>query len=106
MFKDIQSILPKSIQRSGLGKKMDEVRVLEEFTILTDKLLPGDVRSGVRPMSLNARVLTVASLSSFATSLLKKNEAALIKELNQTMKAQLVRKIVYLTWIILWSVVN
>ncbi len=97
MFKDIQSILPKSIARSGLGKKMDEAQVLEIFNEVADKIIPGDIRDTVRPLYLNSRILTIASLSGYATEILRKKEAETIKLINQKMTSQIVRKLNFLT---------
>lgn len=96
-MQDIQSILPRSIRRSGLGQKMEEAQVLELFNEFADQVLPGDVRESVRPLYLGGRILTIASLSGFATNELRQREAEVLKYINQRMTGQIVRKLNFLT---------
>jgi len=76
---------------------MEEAQVFDFFNMIAEQLLPGDKRDSVRPVYLNSRVLTVASLSSFATAELKQKEAQVISFINEKMAGRAIRKISFLT---------
>lgn len=97
MFNDIQSILPKSLKRSGLGPKMEEAQIFDLFNEIADRIMPGDVRESIRPIYFNSRILTIASLSSFATAEMKQKEDLIIGFINEKMTRRAVRKLAFLT---------
>ncbi len=90
----IADILPNAIRRSGLGRKIREQEVLEAFELAADQFLPGDLRSYVRGMYVRSSILTVASLSGYATNILKPQEKeilAYIKKIDPRIKTEKIR---------------
>lgn len=97
MFSDIQSLLPKTIKRSGLGRQVLETKAIETFHGLADQLVTGDVRDSLRAMYLSGSTLMVASLSPFATEEIRKNESRIVSYINCQLGEPAVRRLGYLT---------
>jgi hypothetical protein len=69
-----------------LGKKLKETEALELFEVVIDGYLPGDLRASVRAVQFHNQVLTIASLSSYATRELKRYEPAIIRHMNSQLE--------------------
>lgn len=90
----IADILPRAIRRSGMGRKIREQEVLEAFELAANEFLPGDLRSYVRGMYSRGSILTVASLSGYATNILKQREReilAYIKKIDPRITTEKIR---------------
>lgn len=95
MFHDISKILPKSIQRAGISKRVGAVTVIEAFSTIIGDFLSPELAKKVRPLFVRDKVLTIASLSSIASQEVKLKEAELIAKINEKIGKTAVEKIRY-----------
>jgi hypothetical protein len=96
MFLDIKSLLPKSLNRSGLGQQIKMAQIIEIFEHIADQVIPADLRSSVQAVYYKNKVLSVASLSFIAQQELRRREDVFIKKINQDMGEEVVCKFTYL----------
>lgn len=93
-MQSIADIIPNAIRRGGLGRKLREQEIIEAFELAANELIPGDLRSYVRGMYVRGSILTVASLSGVATTILKEKESvilAYIKKIDPRITIQKIR---------------
>jgi hypothetical protein len=93
-MQSIADIIPNAIRRGGLGRKLREQEILEAFELAANRFVPADLRSYVRGMYVRGTILTVASLSGTATTIMKQKEKeilAYIKEIDSRIKIEKVR---------------
>lgn len=77
-MESIAEIMPKALRRGKLGRQIKEQELLEAFEMTADQFLPGDLRSYVRGMYVRGNVLTIASLSGYATELIKTKQTEIL----------------------------
>jgi predicted nucleic acid-binding Zn ribbon protein len=101
MFKDIKNLLPKSMNRSGLSKKVRIAGVLKLFQSEAKKILNKDLAEQIKPLYIKHGVLTVATLSSLAAKKLQEHEKKILRKINMVFEDKKdekeVEKIKYLT---------
>ncbi len=83
MFKDIKTLLPRSVKRAGLTKKVLAAGALKVFQSEAKKILDDDLTAGVKPLYIRRGVLTVATLSSLAAKKLQENEKKILRKINR-----------------------
>jgi hypothetical protein len=74
-MESISKILPGSLRRGGLGRKVREQEIITAFGMAADSFLPADLRHAVRGLYVRSGILTVASLSSYATEALRRYQS-------------------------------
>jgi hypothetical protein len=92
----IGNILPNTLKRGGIGRKLREVEALEFFELEADQALPGDLRGSVRGITVQGSVLTIASLSGYATRELKRQEGYILANINAKIEGKKIERIKYL----------
>ncbi|HJV33107.1 MAG TPA: DUF721 domain-containing protein [Patescibacteria group bacterium] len=78
MFTKIGSILPESMEKSGLAPKLAKARVLSIFEERARALLPEALGRSFKPLRLEQGTLTVACKSSASAHALKAAEPELL----------------------------
>jgi hypothetical protein len=96
MFKDIKTLLPRSVKRAGISRKLQTAGILHIFRQEAEKILQGDLTDQVKPLYMKRGVLVVATLSSLAAKKLQENEKKLLRRLNRAGGEEAVEKIEYL----------
>lgn len=82
MFTKIGTILPESMEKSGLAPKLAKARVLSMFEERARAVLPETLALAFKTVKLEEGTLTVACKSSAAAHALKAIEADLRAELS------------------------
>lgn len=95
MFKDLKSILPKSIKRAGIANQIDNLRVMELYGNIAKQII-GNSENVLRPVYVKNKILTVASLSAAAVKELGFFESKIIQEINREMGGCAIEKINYI----------
>jgi predicted nucleic acid-binding Zn ribbon protein len=96
MFHSLKNLLPKSLERSKIGRQVEISMVLEEFSRAVEKILGEKSARRIKPLYLKNRVITVATLSSVLAQELKLNEDKIIKKINEKFGREIILKIRYL----------
>lgn len=96
MFKDLKSILPKTIKRAGISDKIDNLRVLELYSEIV-KPIAENSENVLRPIYIKGDVLTVAALSQKTVRDLQYFEHKIVEEINIKMGKKVIEKINYIT---------
>jgi len=97
MFREIKSILPKSIRRAGIGRQVQDTLIIKLFNEIKEKLLITASSEKIRPVYAKGGVLVIASLSSSATKELQTKEKEIINEINNNFKKRVINKIKCIT---------
>jgi predicted nucleic acid-binding Zn ribbon protein len=97
MFNDLKSLLPKSIQRSGIYKRVEASQIIDQFNKFKDEILPGHISSKAQAMYVKNKVLYIASLSSLVTQELKFKESDIIKLLNEYFGREVINKLRFIS---------
>lgn len=96
MFKDLKSILPKTIKRAGITNQLENLRVLELYGNIVKRVIDNSENT-LRPIYVKDNILTVAALSAEAVKELRYFEAKIILEINGKIGSEAVKKINYIT---------
>jgi len=96
MFQPIKNLLPKSLERSKIGRQVEISMILEEFNRVVEKILGEKATRRIKPLYLKNKVITVATLSSVLAQELKLNEEKIIKKINEKFGREIVLKLRYL----------
>jgi len=96
MFHPLKNLLPKSLERSKIGRQVEIAMVLEEFTKVVSQMFGEKTGKKVRPMYLKNKIITVATLSSVLAQELKLNEIKIIKKINEKFGREVVERLRYL----------
>jgi hypothetical protein len=83
MFKDIRTLLPRSVRRTGIGKKVLAAGIMTVFRSEAKKILEGDLASQVKPLYIKRGVLIVATLSALAAKQLQEHEKKILRKINR-----------------------
>ncbi|MEA3398627.1 MAG: DciA family protein [Patescibacteria group bacterium] len=97
MFKDIKSILSRSIKRAGMGSQVEEKQALEIFKDGIKGLLGADLAKQVKILYIKEKVIVLACLSSQAAKIIKDNERQIFKVINKNIGKIVVERARYLT---------
>jgi len=97
MFKDLKSLLSKSIQRAGIAGQVGSAQITKIFEEITKQILSEETSSKTKAVDIKDKTLLVACLSSAAVQELQLKEAEIIKKINKTIGKEIVRKIKYIT---------
>lgn len=93
MFKDIKSIIPKSVKRSGISKDLKSEVISRVFKAETVKLLSPDLASKIRPLYIRGGIIKIASLSTTAIKELEQLEEKIINNINKSLGKEAVKGI-------------
>lgn len=96
MFKDLKSILPKTIKRAGITNQIENLRVLELYGNIVKRVIENSENT-LRPVYVKDNILTVAALSAEAVKELRYFEAKIIQEINGKLGKIAIEKINYIT---------
>lgn len=96
MFKDIKTLLPKSVKRAGISGKVLTSGALAVFREEAGKILGEGVSDKVKPLYIRHGTLVAATLSSAAALKLQTNEKKIIRKINRFCGDKEVKKIKYL----------
>ena len=96
MWQPLSNLIPKSLQKSGIEKQVDDTLVCEEFNKLAKHIL-GEASQSCRAVYLKNRELVVAVLSSSISSELKFYEIDILKSLEEKFGVNKVKKIRYIS---------
>lgn len=94
-MQDLKSLLNKSIQRAGITRQVDAVRVVEIAGEIIEELFSADIVSQVRPIYVKNKTLAIASLSSIASQEIRFREKEIIDMINERLGLEAVSKIRY-----------
>ena len=95
MFKDLKSLLPKVVQRSGIAKKIGNTKILEMFDKIKNKILPSELSKKIKSLYIKNEILVVASISKDAVKELRTKEEKIINEINEKAGEKTVQEIKY-----------
>ncbi len=95
MFRDIGSLLPKSIKRAGLARQIKAAQVLKIYEEIVRQYLPDSLASKLKPLYVRDKTLTVASLSSVIAQEMRFKERELLEKINGALGAEVIEKIRY-----------
>jgi predicted nucleic acid-binding Zn ribbon protein len=93
MFNDLKSLIPRSIQRSGIYKRVEASQIILQFNKFKDEMLPGHIAGKAQAMYVKNKVLYVASLSGIVTQELKQKECEVIGLINEHFGREVVNKL-------------
>ncbi|MFH1523023.1 MAG: DUF721 domain-containing protein [Patescibacteria group bacterium] len=96
MFKDVKSILPNSLKRAGISKRIKEEQVVKCFNQIKNEILPENLANKVRAMYISEGILTIASLSTLATQELYFNKDKIILAINNKLGHEVVMRLKYI----------
>ena len=93
MFKDVKSLLPKTIKKIGISRQLDSVRLIKIFekTIISE--LSSDFANKIKVLYIKGKIVSLVSFSSEATRQIKSLETNLVNRANKTAGDNYVEKI-------------
>lgn len=97
MFKDLKSILPETIKKTGLACKLESFEVLKIFSRIAGLILAGNLIEKIMPINVEGKQLTVAALSPDVVRELRYFEPKIIQEINEKLGKIAIEKINYIT---------
>lgn len=97
MFKDLKSLLPKTIKRAGLNRQIKQQEQLKLFQQVALEFLSSELAKEIKPLYIYDHILTVVSLSPAAVAVLAKKEQFIIKRMNEILGGGELKRIRCLT---------
>ena len=82
-FTKLDSLLPRSVKRFGIGKKLANAQALDAFLHLAVDWFGADALKRLKPLGVKNGALMVACLSSVLEQQLKDRESQICKELSR-----------------------
>jgi hypothetical protein len=97
MFKDIKSVIPKTIKQAGIDSQIQASKILKLFKSEVEQLLGVNLTKKIRPLYIKNNIIIVASLSPVAAKELKSKEEQILERINKIIGGETVIGIRYLT---------
>ena len=97
MFKDIKSLLPKTAQRTGISKKMEQEEIRKFTTKILAEFFDAGLVSRIKPLYIYDKVLTVAALPDDAAAAIRKKETMILRRMNEILGQNTIGRIRVLT---------
>src|SRR3989344_9601876 len=82
-FTKLDSLLPRSVKRFGIGRKLAVAQTLDAFLRLSVEWFGADALKRVKPLEVKNGALMVACLSSVLAQQLKDRESQICRELSR-----------------------
>ena len=97
MFQDLKTILPKSVKRAGIDKKVGEKLALEMFREALAGFLNSDSAMQVKVLYIREGVISLACLSEEIIKEIKSSQNEIIAIINKEIGKNVIKQVRYIS---------
>ena len=97
MFQDLKTILPKSVKRAGIGKKVERKQALKMFREALQGILGSDSAAQVKVLYIKESVISLACLSKETVEKIKNSQDEIIEIINKNIGKDVIKQVRYIS---------